>query len=98
MNRKKTAAEDILCYRLMLINNKSELIDFKDNKYQQNINYQFSKDWVVEEYDSYYKKRNLTHIGPKFSERLILDGGYDSFDTLEMAKKFCYHMIQKKWK
>ena len=93
--QKKTAEEDILCYRLMLINNKSELIDFKDNKYQQNINYQFPKDWVVEEYDSYYKKRNLTHIGPKFGERLILDGGYDSFDTLEMAKKFCYHMIQK---
>ena len=93
--QKKTAEEDILCYRLMLINNKSELIDFKDNKYQQNINYQFSKDWVVEEYDSYYKKKNLTHIGPKFGERLILDGGYDSFDTLEMAKKFCYHMIPK---
>lgn len=93
--QKKTAKEDILCYRLMLINKKSELMDFRADKYQQNINYQFPRDWVVEEYDSYYKKRNLIPIGLKFGKRLVLDGGYNSFDTLEMAKKFCYHMIPK---
>lgn len=86
--RKQKAKKDIICYRLLILNNDSRFLDLKgcaeDNP---DIIY-----WANIKSDLFFKQNGWRNNGEHLGERIVL-GGYKSFDTLETLKKFWYHMV-----